>query len=96
MKKLIYIEEEVKNNLRTQLICKKFKDPEIIYIKKYAEIFNKKNQNFSLQKRNPAIILAKKYNKLLLKTPVNYGVGNNINYYFTIFKSMMFPVNKYW
>ncbi len=90
MKKLIYIEEEVRNNLRTQLICKKFKDPEIIYIKKYAEIFNKKNQNFSLQKRNPAIILAKKNNKLLLKTPENYGVGNNINYYFSYMYNCLF------
>ena len=42
---------------RVKRIVNKFKDPFIIYIERYTEVFNRKNQNFALQKINPAIIL---------------------------------------
>ena len=60
MKKVIYIEKKIKNLPRVKNIINSFKDPTIIYIEKYTEVFNKKNQSFALQKINPAIILAKK------------------------------------
>ncbi len=90
MKKIIYIEKEIRDFYRTKLILKKFKDPEVIYIDRYGEIFNKKNQNFKTQKSNPAFILAKKYKKLLHKTPENYGIGNRYNYYFSYMYNCIF------
>ena len=50
MKKLIYIENEIKEHPRTIAIVKKFKDSKVIYINNYSEVFNKKNQSFDLQK----------------------------------------------
>ena len=67
MKKNIYIEEEIKNHPRTKKILKKFVGGNIIYINKYTEIFNKRNQNFNIQKINTSIILAKKKEKLCCK-----------------------------
>ena len=83
MKKIIYVEKEVKQHPRTLVIINKFKDYKIIYINNYSEVFNKRNQNFNLQKKNPAIILAKKYKNYLNKIPKNYGIGNHHNYYFS-------------
>ena len=51
MKKLIYIENEIKEHPRTIAITKKFKDSKVIYINNYSEVFNKKNQSFNLQKK---------------------------------------------
>ncbi len=90
MTKIIYIENEIKNHKRTKLICSKFKNPEIITINRFSEIFNKRNQSFRAQKSNPALIIAKKYNNLLHKTPVNYGIGNKHNYYFSYMYNCIF------
>ena len=90
MTKIIYIENEIKDHKRTEQICRKFKNPEIIIINRFSEIFNKKNQSFRIQKTNPALIIAKKHNKLLLKTPENYGIGNKCNYYFSYMYNCIF------
>ena len=75
MKKVIYIEKSIKNLARVKAIIRRFRDPSIIYINRYTEVFNKKNQNFPLQKKNPAVILAKKQGNFLLKTPESYTIG---------------------
>ena len=75
MQKIIYIEKEIKDHKRVKKIVNKFNKPTIIYIDRYTEVFNKKNQNFRLQKINPSIILAKKYENFLLKTPSKYTIG---------------------
>ena len=90
MTKVIYIENEIKDHKRTELICSKFKKPEIIIINRFSEVFNKKNQSFRIQKTNPALIIAKKYNNLLHKTPENYGIGNQYNYYFSYMYNCIF------
>ena len=90
MRKTIYIEKEIKDAPRTINILKKFKDPNIVTIDRYSEVFNKKNQNFSLQKINPAIILAKKYKNFLIETPKNYSIGKNKNYYFSYMYNCLF------
>ena len=81
--KTIYIENEIKNHSRTLFILSKFKYPRIIYINKYSEIFNKKNQSFRIQKKDPALILAKKNNNFVIKAPEGFGIGANKNYYFS-------------
>ena len=82
MIKTIYIEDEIRNSPRAIKIISKIKHAEIIYINRYSEVFNKKSQNFRLQKLNPSLILAKKYGNLLHLAPEGYGIGNNRNYYF--------------
>ncbi len=56
----IYIEEDVANHKNTKSILSRFKDAEKIYIKHYKDIFNRKNQSYSLQKESKKLILAKK------------------------------------
>ena len=90
MNKIIYIENAVKNLARVKKIVKRFKNPSIIYIDKYTEVFNRKNQNFTMQKTNPAIILAKKYGNFLLETPKNYSIGRKNNYYFSYMYNCIF------
>ncbi len=90
MRKTIYIEKEIKDAPRTVNLLKKFKDPAIIFIDRYSEVFNKKNQNFGLQKINPAIILAKKHKNFLLETPKNYSIGKKKNYYFSYMYNCLF------
>ena len=90
MTKIIYIEREIKNHFRTKLICSKVRNPEIIVIDRFSEIFNKRNQSFKLQKNDPALILAKKYKNLIHKTPENYGIGNKHNYYFSYMYNCIF------
>ncbi len=90
MKKLIYVEEEIKKHKRTIKLINKFKDPEIITINKYTEVFNKRNQFFNAQKQKPALIIAKKYKNFLNRTPLNYGIGNSYNYYFSYMYNCIF------
>jgi spore photoproduct lyase len=79
----IYVEEEILDHPRTQFILGRLPKAKVVYCKKYSEIFNRKAQNFRLQKENPALILAKKYGNLLLPIPPSYGIGRLQNYYFS-------------
>ena len=79
----IYIENEIKDHPRVQSILKKFKRKKPIYIDKYASVFNKKNQNFRIQKKYPSLILSQKKAGYVLKTPADFGIGNSHNFYFS-------------
>ena len=79
----IYIEESIQNHPRTESILKKFKKSRIILINKYGEIFNKKNQNFRIQKANPCLILAHKKDNFVLPAPEGFGIGSSKNFYFS-------------
>ncbi len=79
----IYVEEVIKNHPRTKFILNKFKKSRIILIKKYGEIFNKRNQNFRIQKANPCIILAQKIDSFVLPAPEGFGIGSSKNFYFS-------------
>ena len=79
----VYIENEIRNSKETKIILKKLKYKNIILCDKYTEIFNPKNQNFRIQKKNPNIILAKKYRNFVLKTPPKFNIGFKNNYYFS-------------
>ena len=79
----IYIEEKIKNLDRTKQILSKFKNSRHVFIKKYSEIFNIKNQNFRIQKLNPSLILAFKYDNFVLKAPDGFGIGTSKNFYFS-------------
>ena len=79
----IYIEDEISDHPRTKKLIKRFPSATIISCTRYTEIFNRKSQNFRLQKKNPALILAKKHKGMVLPTPKHYGIGAKYNYYFS-------------
>ncbi len=89
MKKIIYIERKIKSYYRVKNIVDKYPNSDIIYIDKYTEVFNKKNQNFNLQKKNPSLLIAKKYDNFLNKIPKKYGIGNKLNYYFFLYVQLL-------
>ena len=79
----IYVEKIIKEHPRTKLILSKLKKAKTIEIDRYGEIFNKRNQNFRIQKNNPDLILAFKNEGYVLPTPEGFGVGSSKNYYFS-------------
>ena len=79
----VYIEKKVESYKYTKEILYKVRPKNIIICKNYNEIFNKKNQNFRLQKKFPSIILAEKQKNLVLETPQNFSIGGKNNYYFS-------------
>lgn len=79
----IYIEEEIADHPRTLSILERFPEATKIKCERYGEIFNRKSQNFRLQKKQPALILARKHKGLVLPTPKQYGIGAEHNYYFS-------------
>ena len=79
----IFIEREIANHPRTQSIKSKFSKSHIIEIDRYQEIFNKRSQNFRIQKLNPALILAKKHDNFVLSAPVGFGLASKNNFYFS-------------
>ncbi len=79
----IYIEEQIAQHPRTLDILQRFPDAIKISCDRYGEVFNRKAQNFRLQKQQPALILAKKHKGFVLPTPENYGIGAQQNYYFS-------------
>lgn len=79
----IYVEEDVMELPLSKAIIERHPNPRVIPCERYGEIFNRKQQNFRLQKRKPALILARKHGQLVLPTPEGYGIGSNNNFYFS-------------
>ena len=79
----IYIEKKIINHPRTKFILSKFKNARHIEINRFGEIFNKRNQNFRIQKNNPDLILAFKNDSHVLPAPEGFGIGSSRNYYFS-------------
>lgn len=80
---ILYIEQAVIDHPRTRAILDRFPDVPRIIIDRFGEVFNRKAQNFRLQKQSPALILAAKHNQLVLPAPEGYGIGGRYNYYFS-------------
>ena len=79
----IYYENEIKDHPRAKRIFSKFSNARKISIDRYSDFFNKKNQNFKIQKKNPSLILAKKHRGFVLPAPEGFGIGGSKNYYFS-------------
>ena len=79
----IYYENEIKSHPRAERILSKFNNARKISINRYGEFFNRKNQNFKIQKNNPSLILAKKHKGFILPAPEGFGIGGSKNYYFS-------------
>jgi len=83
MFQLIYYEENIAAHPKVKQLLSRFSTIPALPCRRYSEIFNRKNQNFRLQKRKPSLILAEKYQNHVLPTPVNYTIGGKNNYYFS-------------
>ena len=79
----IYVENDVASHPRVIELLKRFSGQEIIPCQHYAELFNRKAQNFRLQKQNPSLILSAKQKHFVLPAPAAYSIGGNRNYYFS-------------
>lgn len=79
----IYIEQELLGHPRVERLLGRYSGIPVVTIERYGEIFNRKAQNFRLQKLKPALIIAKKHNKCVLAAPEGYGLGGKHNYYFS-------------
>ena len=79
----IYIEEEVLESERVKALLDKYPDVPQVVCERYGEVFNRKSQNFRLQKVAPALILSKKYGNKVLSTPSGYGYNDSNSYYFS-------------
>ncbi|MEE8278979.1 MAG: DNA photolyase [Thermoanaerobaculia bacterium] len=79
----IYIEQGVADHPRTRAICRRFPRAQRIVCQRYGEVFNRKAQDFRLQKRRPALILAEKHDHFVLGAPLAYAIGGERNFYFS-------------
>ncbi|SKA87781.1 spore photoproduct lyase [Caloramator quimbayensis] len=81
----IYIEEDALNYPITKNIIEKYNASNFIVIKHYKDVFNRLNQNFSVQKQNQSLILAVKNKPFIYRGPdvcQNFGYSN---FYYTSF-----------
>ncbi|QCX33262.1 DNA photolyase [Caloramator sp. E03] len=81
----IYIEEGALNYPITKNIIEKYCNSNLIIIKHYKDVFNRTNQNFSVQKQNQSLILAVKSKPFVYNGPdvcQNFGYSN---FYYTSF-----------
>jgi len=79
----IYIEQDIAKHPRTLQILERYPKAAHVYCERYGEIFNRKAQNFRLQKKSPSLILARKFKNFVLEAPLSYNIGGQRNYYFS-------------
>tara|TARA_B110000858_G_scaffold198514_1_gene266005 strand:+ start:19609 stop:20595 length:987 start_codon:yes stop_codon:yes gene_type:complete len=79
----IYIEEEVLQSERVKELLDRYAEVPQVICERYGEVFNRKSQNFRLQKMAPALILAKKHGNKVLSAPSGYGYNDSKSYYFS-------------
>ncbi len=86
----IYVEQDVRRTKLTSSVLEQFPLADVILCDRYTEIFNRKSQNFRLQKKQATLILARKHQGHVQTVPIGFGVGGTHNYYFSIMLNCMF------
>ena len=61
----IYIENEAIDYPLTKSLIEKHPESSVVWINNYKDVFNRKNQDYCLQKKHQNLILAKKYKEFL-------------------------------
>jgi len=79
----IYCEREIESHPRALEVFARFPNAHRVPIERYGEVFNRRKQNFRVQKANPSLILARKFDNWVLPTPAGFGIGGHRNYYFS-------------
>lgn len=80
---LIYVEDAVADHPRTRSLLGRYPGSRVIRCERHGEVFNRSAQDFRLQKRRPALIIAEKHGQGVLEAPRGYGLGREVNYYFS-------------
>ena len=65
----IFIENEISEHSVSKRVVAGLPKADLVYIDRYQELFNKRQQNYRLQKDKPALILAKKHENFVLSAP---------------------------
>ena len=79
----IFVEREVLDHPIAQKVIRRLKHADVFEIDRYQEMFNRRQQNFRIQKQNPALILARKHDNFVLPAPQGFGLDAQKNYYFS-------------
>ena len=79
----VYFETEVRDHPRTRAILSRYRGLPQIECERFGQIFNRKAQNFRMQKEFPALILARKHGRLVLPAPGGYGFDADQSHYFS-------------
>ena len=79
----VYFEEEVLQHPTATRVRKALPKANWVPINRFQELFNIRNQNFRIQKKNPALILAKKFENFVLPVPSGFGMNATKNFYFS-------------
>ena len=79
----VYVETEARDHPRARAILERYRDLPQIECERYGQIFNRKAQNFRLQKEYPALILARKHGRKVLPAPGGYGFDAGQSHYFS-------------
>ena len=76
-----YVEDEVRDHPRVRRTLERYPDAAVVGCERYGEVFNRRAQDFRLQKAQPSLILAAKHGPGVLPTPEGFGIGSERNYY---------------
>jgi len=79
----IYVEQQVQDLPRVSDIIDRYPEVPVVVCRHYGELFNRRAQNFRLQKQSPALILAQKQGDCVLPAPAGYGFEAGSGYYFS-------------
>lgn len=79
----VYVEAAVADHPRTRAVLGRFPRARVVDCSNYAEIFNRRQQDFRAQKSRPALILAEKSGTRLNPVPAGQHLGAPHNYYFS-------------
>lgn len=79
----IYVETEIRDHPRTREILDRYRGLPHIECERFGQIFNRKAQNFRMQKAYPALILARKHGRMVLPAPGGYGFDADQSFYFS-------------
>jgi len=79
----IYVEARVADHWRTSEIIARFPQARVIECADHRAVFNRRQQNFRIQKTRPALILAHKTTPRIYPVPGDQHLGAPHNYYFS-------------
>ena len=79
----VFVESEIMGHPIAKRVLSCLPKADLFEINRYQELFNKRQQNFRLQKEKPALILAKKHDNFVLPAPSGFGLDSQKNFYFS-------------
>ena len=74
----IYVEDAIREHPQTQETLLKYPRATVVPCQRYGEIFNRKGQNFRLQKNQPLSFLLKNMEKLFFPLPQTTALEEKI------------------